>query len=152
MAASESAPKTYEDSLRLLREKQVISERLYRKLKGLGGFRNVLVHEYRAVSIEELARNLGQALTVLPAYSSEILPPVPAAMPAGSAPAQATPTPQPRQAQSYMPWAIAAGREGNADRVYVLDGGNKQVFKLLPVGWPWAGGQSKLVVNRRFQE
>lgn len=65
-------PETYEDSLRLLPENKIISANLYRKLKGLGGFRNVLVHEYLAVNIEELSRNLGQAFQVFPAYSAEI--------------------------------------------------------------------------------
>lgn len=35
---------TYEDSLKGLREKDVISEELYSQIKGLGSLRNILVH------------------------------------------------------------------------------------------------------------
>lgn len=34
----------YEQILKRLREKQVISKELYNELRGLGGFRNILVH------------------------------------------------------------------------------------------------------------
>lgn len=65
-------PETYEDSLHLLKERGVISDRLYQSLKGLGGFRNILVHEYLEVDVAELHKNLAKSFEVFPAYSSEI--------------------------------------------------------------------------------
>jgi uncharacterized protein YutE (UPF0331/DUF86 family) len=65
-------PETYEDSLRLLKEKKVVSAALYRRLKGLGGFRNVLVHEYVKIDLDEVHRNLRQAFKVFPAFSAEV--------------------------------------------------------------------------------
>lgn len=37
-------PNTYEESLLALKEQQIISNILYQQIKGLGGFRNILVH------------------------------------------------------------------------------------------------------------
>jgi uncharacterized protein YutE (UPF0331/DUF86 family) len=65
-------PDTYEDSLRLLKEKKVISEELFHKVKGLGGFRNILVHEYLKIDITELRKNLLKSFDISPAYSLEI--------------------------------------------------------------------------------
>ena len=65
-------PDTYEDSLQLLREKDVMSLELYSRLKGLGSFRNVLVHEYVRVNVSLLSSNLTQGFKVFPAFSSEI--------------------------------------------------------------------------------
>jgi uncharacterized protein YutE (UPF0331/DUF86 family) len=48
---------TYEESLRLLKVKAIISDELYQKIKGLGGFRNILVHEYLRIDTEELYKN-----------------------------------------------------------------------------------------------
>ena len=42
----------YEDVIRLLGERSVISKDLQRRLKGLGGFRNVLVHGYLEIDDE----------------------------------------------------------------------------------------------------
>ncbi|HKZ51531.1 MAG TPA: DUF86 domain-containing protein, partial [Dehalococcoidia bacterium] len=44
-------PKTYEESLERLHRASVISESLYQGLKGSGGFRNVLVHEYTEIDL-----------------------------------------------------------------------------------------------------
>lgn len=49
-------PETYEDSLAALRERAVISAALYRRLRGMGGFRNVLVHEYLQVDLNRVAQ------------------------------------------------------------------------------------------------
>ncbi len=49
-------PETYEDSLAALRARAVISTSLYRRLRGIGGFRNVLVHEYLQVGLNRIAR------------------------------------------------------------------------------------------------
>lgn len=63
---------TYEDSLRLLFEKGIISAELFGKIKGLGGFRNILVHEYLRIDIAELHRNFQRAFELFPAFSTEI--------------------------------------------------------------------------------
>ena len=63
---------TLPDSPRLLKEKDVMSPPLYQKLKGLGGFRNVLVHEYIRVDISLLSSSLTRAFDTFPAFSSEI--------------------------------------------------------------------------------
>ncbi|MEM3580565.1 MAG: HepT-like ribonuclease domain-containing protein [Candidatus Bathyarchaeia archaeon] len=68
-------PETYEDSLRMMYQKGVISEALYKKLKGLGGFRNVLVHEYLSIDLEEVYKNKNykESLQVFTEFAKEIL-------------------------------------------------------------------------------
>lgn len=66
-------PETYEDSLRMMYQKGVISETLYKKLKGLGGFRNVLVHEYLSIDLEEVYKNYKKSLQVFTEFAKEIL-------------------------------------------------------------------------------
>lgn len=66
-------PATYEESLECLHTKGVISRELYRKLKGLGGFRNILVHDYLRIELGEVQRNLLKAFEAFPAFSREIL-------------------------------------------------------------------------------
>ena len=63
---------TYEDTLQQLRDKGVVSRDLFQRIKGLGGFRNILVHDYLKVDLTELQRNLLKAFEVFPAFSSEI--------------------------------------------------------------------------------
>ena len=63
---------TYEEGLKLLAEKGVVSSELYSRLKGLGGFRNILVHEYMRVDLPLLHKNFLKALEVLPEFSREI--------------------------------------------------------------------------------
>lgn len=65
-------PETFEDSLRLLKENQVISPEIYLKLKGLGGFRNILVYEYLKIDMAELSNNFKKAFEIFPIYSQEI--------------------------------------------------------------------------------
>lgn len=64
---------TYEESLELLRERAVISEELYRQVRGLGGFRNILVHRYLAIDPQEVMENFDKGLEVFPAFAREIL-------------------------------------------------------------------------------
>lgn len=64
---------TYEESLRKLSEEAVISAPLYRQLKGLGGFRNILVHRYLDIDPDELFENHQKALVVFPRFAREIL-------------------------------------------------------------------------------
>jgi uncharacterized protein YutE (UPF0331/DUF86 family) len=63
---------TYEETLQQLQDKGVISEDLYRRIKGLGGFRNILVHDYLKVDLKEVHRNLLKSFEVFSAFSSEI--------------------------------------------------------------------------------
>jgi len=63
---------TYEEGLRLMKEKGVISPGLYLRLRGFGGFRNVLVHEYMRVDIPLLRQNFLKALKVLPEFAREV--------------------------------------------------------------------------------
>jgi uncharacterized protein YutE (UPF0331/DUF86 family) len=63
---------TYEETLRQLQNKGVISKDLYQKIKGLGGFRNILVHDYLKIDLTEVQRNLLKAFEVFPAFSGEI--------------------------------------------------------------------------------
>ena len=57
-------PEEPRDTLRVLGERKVISEKLFDKLVGIGGFRNVLIHEYekvdKALVFSYLHKNLGQ--------------------------------------------------------------------------------------------
>lgn len=66
-------PATYEESLRYFHSKGVIPQSLYQKLKGLGGFRSILVHDYLTIDLEEVHRNLLKAFEVFAASSREIL-------------------------------------------------------------------------------
>ncbi len=64
---------TYEDVLSGISEKEVISRDLYQQLKGLGGFRNVLVHLYQSVNLTILWNNFQKVQTTFPKFSQEIL-------------------------------------------------------------------------------
>ncbi|MFQ5614601.1 MAG: DUF86 domain-containing protein, partial [Anaerolineae bacterium] len=64
---------TYEESLQGLQDKVVISEDLYRQIRGLGGFRNILVHRYLGIDPDEVLENFQKGLMVFPAFAQEIL-------------------------------------------------------------------------------
>ena len=49
-------PESYEASLAELRAHKVISATLYRRLRGAGGFRNLLVHEYLEVDLSRVVQ------------------------------------------------------------------------------------------------
>lgn len=66
-------PETYEESPGTLRDRAVISEELYREIKGLGGFRNILVHRYLDINPDEVFESFQQGLVVFPAFAREIL-------------------------------------------------------------------------------
>lgn len=63
---------TYEASLKALQEHQVISDLLYHQIKGLGGFRNVLVHLYQEIDLEQVLTSHHKALIVFPKFAQEI--------------------------------------------------------------------------------
>jgi uncharacterized protein YutE (UPF0331/DUF86 family) len=54
-------PKDYEDIIAQLAAQGVIDEPLRNRLKGLGGFRNVLVHDYLRIDPDRVAEYLGKA-------------------------------------------------------------------------------------------
>lgn len=56
---------SYEDIIENAYKKDVLSDALYTKLKGLGGFRNVLAHEYLYLSDEEVFRNFKKILQII---------------------------------------------------------------------------------------
>jgi uncharacterized protein YutE (UPF0331/DUF86 family) len=64
---------TYEDSLQALQDKGVISAQLYNQIRGLGGFRNILVHRYLDIDSGEVFDNFQKALFVFPAFAQGIL-------------------------------------------------------------------------------
>ena len=64
---------SYQDSLLVLQEKEVISNNLYQALKGLGGFRNILVHRYLDIDPQETFEGFQKALIQFPLFAQEIL-------------------------------------------------------------------------------
>ncbi|MGQ9608958.1 MAG: type VII toxin-antitoxin system HepT family RNase toxin [bacterium] len=62
----------YEQILKRLREKQVISKELYNELRGLEGFRNILVRGYLALSAELVYEHYRRALDSFPMFIAEI--------------------------------------------------------------------------------
>lgn len=63
---------TYEASLAGIHERGVVSDTTYQQLKGLGGFRNILVHLYQDVDITQLWQNYRKALSVFPQFVREV--------------------------------------------------------------------------------
>ena len=55
---------TYEKSLAAIHDKGVISADTYRQLRGLGGFRNILVHLYHEIDPTQVWEHYRKALTV----------------------------------------------------------------------------------------
>ena len=64
---------TYEDSLLGLRDKKVISDVLYQQLKGLGGFRNVLVYLYQDIDPQQVWESYQKGMSVFPQFAQEVL-------------------------------------------------------------------------------
>ena len=62
----------YEQILEKLREKGVISKELYEELRGLGGFRNILVHGYLSLDPELVYYHFKKALHAFPRFIAEI--------------------------------------------------------------------------------
>jgi len=67
-----TVPESYEASLAELRAKKVISATLYRRLRGAGGFRNVLVHEYLAIDLARVAQYVQRAPKILRDFADEL--------------------------------------------------------------------------------
>lgn len=64
---------TYEDSLKGLVEKNVISEELYSQIKGLGSLRNILVHQYVQIDLNIVFNSFHKSLKVFPLFTQEIM-------------------------------------------------------------------------------
>lgn len=64
---------SYEGSLEALCDKNVISRALYDQMKGLGGFRNILVHSYLEIDPREVFEHFQKALNVFPRFAQEII-------------------------------------------------------------------------------
>lgn len=65
-------PATYEKGLRELVTREVLTEETYGGLRGLGGFRNVLAHEYVDLDLEEVVRWRGRILKAAPRLIAEV--------------------------------------------------------------------------------
>lgn len=50
-------PRTYEESLGGLRDKEMISDELYSQIRGLGGLRKILVHQYQSIDPQQVWDN-----------------------------------------------------------------------------------------------
>ena len=66
-------PETYEESLQALHDSKVISETLYQQIRGLGGFRNILIHRYLGIDPREVYENFAKGLAVFPAFARQVL-------------------------------------------------------------------------------
>jgi len=64
---------TYEESLASVHAKEVVSDDVYSQIRGLGGFRNILVHHYLDIDPREVLHNLKKGLVVFPRFAQEIL-------------------------------------------------------------------------------
>lgn len=64
---------SYEESLQILHDKQVISDKLYDQIKGLGGFRNVLVHLYQDIDVRQVWSGWQKGRMAFPLFMEEIL-------------------------------------------------------------------------------
>ncbi len=64
---------TYEESLQMFYDKKVLSHELYCQIKGLGGFRNILIHRYLQIDQREVYGNFYKALDVFPYFIMDVL-------------------------------------------------------------------------------
>jgi uncharacterized protein YutE (UPF0331/DUF86 family) len=64
---------TYGESLTKLHERGVLTAELSEQIKGLGGFRNILIHAYLEIDPQEVYENYHKALKVFPQYIREVL-------------------------------------------------------------------------------
>ncbi len=63
---------TYEDTLKGLAEKNVISPEFYQQIKGLGGLRNLLVHQYAQIDLDIVFSSFHKSLSIFPLFAKEI--------------------------------------------------------------------------------
>lgn len=65
-------PPTYERTLEELASRGVLEDGTYDRLRGLGGFRNVLAHEYLDVDLVEVVRWRARLLETAPSVIAEV--------------------------------------------------------------------------------
>lgn len=65
-------PTTYRETFEILKEEQIISEELANALSDLAGFRNVLVHIYWGLDLEEVYAILQNDLKVLEKFKKVV--------------------------------------------------------------------------------
>lgn len=66
------SPADYEDVLRGLARQRVIPEALHDRLRGLGGFRNILVHAYLEIDEERVYAFLREKLGVFLDFADQV--------------------------------------------------------------------------------
>jgi uncharacterized protein YutE (UPF0331/DUF86 family) len=66
-------PDTYEDVLKEMFSKGIISQEIYSKIKGMGSFRNILAHEYIKIDPKKVYQNYKKFLETTPEISKELL-------------------------------------------------------------------------------
>jgi uncharacterized protein YutE (UPF0331/DUF86 family) len=66
-------PETYEETIEIAARQEVITDTLFKQLKGLGGYRNILIHEYIDLNYHEVYKNFRKLTDVIPYFQSEII-------------------------------------------------------------------------------
>jgi len=66
-------PATYEDILKELFLKGILSQEVYLKIKGMGSFRNILAHGYIKIDPQKVYQNYQRFLEILPEIMREFL-------------------------------------------------------------------------------
>ncbi len=66
-------PETYEEAIELSSTQKIITDALYKELKGLGGYRNILIHEYLDLDYEEVYKNFKKLIDAIPHFQREII-------------------------------------------------------------------------------
>jgi len=66
-------PDTYEDVLKEMFSKGIISQEIYTKIKGMGSFRNIIAHEYIKIDPKKVYQNYKKFLEIIPEISKELL-------------------------------------------------------------------------------
>lgn len=64
-ARFEIISESYEDIIENAYKKSLLNDPLYSRIRGLGGFRNILAHEYMRLSDEEVFRNFRKMLEMI---------------------------------------------------------------------------------------
>lgn len=66
-------PETYEETIEASMREKIITDSLYKEIKGLGGYRNILIHEYIGLDYEEVHQNFKKLTDAIPHFQKEII-------------------------------------------------------------------------------
>ena len=66
-------PKNSSNSFELLFDNKIISESLYKKMKSMVGFRNIVVHEYQRIEIDIVTAVIKDGLNDILKYTDKIV-------------------------------------------------------------------------------